>query len=416
MERYFNKEGKHYAIFEVPNTMIAEKPTQHLTAETLLAAYQTVRAYFEELCAPLQIEDYIPQPVPYVSPPKWHLAHTTWFFEQFVLGKYQPGYQVFHKDFSFLFNSYYNAVGDRVFRADRGNITRPGVDEVYAYRRYVDAAMEDLLTKIDISQELLDTITLGLHHEQQHQELFLTDFKYILGNNPTFPVYREDFSLTEQKNESEGWLEIGEGIYEIGFEGEGFHYDNEEGRHKVYLHDFTINKALVTNGEFIEFIKDGGYQRADLWLDEGWSWINENEGKAPLYWHEVKGEWKYYTYNGFKAVDPNAMLSHINFYEAWAFAEWKGMRLATEFEWEVASPQLDWGKRWEWTNSAYLPYPRFAKAEGAIGEYNGKFMINQMVLRGASTATSPNHSRNTYRNFFHPHLQWQCSGIRLVKK
>lgn len=396
--------------------MTPEKPTKQFPSEKLLADYQAVRAYFEKLCEPLQIEDYVPQPVPYVSPPKWHLAHTTWFFEQFVLTVYKPDYQVFHKDFSFLFNSYYNAVGDRVFRADRGNITRPGVEEVYAYRKYVDVAMEKLLTSNMPSQELFDTITLGLHHEQQHQELFLTDFKYILGNNPIFPVYRDDFSLTEQFNESQGWLEIGEGVYEIGFEGEGFHYDNEEGRHKVYLHDFAINKALVTNGEFIEFINDGGYQRSDLWLDEGWSWVNENEVKAPLYWYEVDGQWKHYTYSGFKTVDPNAILCHISFYEAWAYAEWKGMRLPTEFEWEVASPKLDWGKRWEWTNSAYLPYPGFAKPAGAIGEYNGKFMINQMVLRGASTATSPNHSRNTYRNFFHPHLQWQCTGIRLVKR
>lgn len=396
--------------------MIIDQPTQLSTSQELLTNYQTVRRHFEMLCKPLQIEDYVPQPVPYVSPPKWHLAHTTWFFEQFVLLPFLTDYQVFHKDFSFLFNSYYNAVGDRVFRADRGNITRPGVEEIYKYRIYVDAAMEKLLTAEKLSQEVIDTVILGLNHEQQHQELFLTDFKYILGNNPLFPVYRKDFSLTEQHNTAEGWLEVGEGVYEIGFQGEGFHYDNELGRHKVYLHDFAISKAYVTNGEFMEFIRDGGYTRSELWLDEGWSWVNENGVKAPLYWHEVEGNWKLYTFNGFKAVDPDAILCHISFYEAWAFAEWKGMRLPTEFEWEVASPQLEWGKRWEWTQSAYLPYPGFAKAEGAIGEYNGKFMINQMVLRGASTATSPNHSRNTYRNFFHPHLQWQCTGIRLAKK
>jgi ergothioneine biosynthesis protein EgtB len=229
-------------------------------------------------------------------------------------------------------------------------------------------------------------------------------------------VYRDDFSLTQQFNEDSGWLEIGEGVYEVGFEGEGFHYDNEEGRHKVYLHDFEISKSLITNGEFLEFMNDGGYEKSELWLDEGWTWVNENKVRSPLYWHQVNGEWKNYTYIGFQAVNPDAILCHISFYEAWAFAEWKGMRLATEFEWEVASRQLKWGDRWEWTNSAYLPYPGFATAEGAIGAYNGKFMINQMVLRGASTATSPNHSRNTYRNFFHPHLQWQCTGIRLVKK
>lgn len=400
----------------ISNTMIVEQPTKHLSAEKLLADYQAVRAYFETLCAPLKIEDYVPQPVPYVSPPKWHLAHTTWFFEQFVLVKYQPDYQVFHKDFSFLFNSYYNALGDRVFRADRGNITRPGVEEVYAYRHYVDKAIETFLAETPLTKEIADTIILGLNHEQQHQELFLTDFKYILGHNPIFPVYKEDFSLTQQFNQETGWLEIREGVYEVGFEGEGFHYDNEEGKHKVYLHDFEISRSLITNGEFLEFMNDGGYEKAELWLDEGWTWVTENKVRSPLYWHQVDGVWKNYTYSGFQAVNPDAILCHISFYEAWAFAEWKGMRLATEFEWEVASRQLKWGDRWEWTNSAYLPYPGFATAEGAIGEYNGKFMINQMVLRGASTATSPNHSRNTYRNFFHPHLQWQCTGIRLVKK
>jgi len=395
--------------------MIVQQPTQDLTSEALLADYQAVRFYFEELCKPLTIEDYIPQPVPYVSPPKWHLAHTTWFFEQFVLVKYKADYQLFHEDFSFLFNSYYNAVGDRVFRADRGNITRPGVEEVYAYRKHVDTAMQQLLTEGSLTQELVDTITLGLHHEQQHQELFLTDFKFILGHNPIFPVYREDFSLVKQFNTEAGWLSLEEGVYEIGHQGEGFHYDNELGRHKVYLHAAEISKSLVTNGEFIAFMADGGYEKSELWLDEAWTWVNEHKVRSPLYWHKINGVWHTYTYQGLQPVDPDAILCHVSFYEAWAFAEWKGMRLPTEFEWEAAADQLSWGDRWEWTNSAYLPYPGFATAEGAIGEYNGKFMINQMVLRGASTATSPNHSRKTYRNFFHPHLQWQCTGIRLAK-
>ncbi|GAB3177982.1 ergothioneine biosynthesis protein EgtB [Telluribacter humicola] len=382
---------------------------------TLLEQYRSVRTYTEALCKPLRVEDYIPQPVEFISPPKWHLAHTTWFFEEFLLCKYQPGYQRFHPDFSYLFNSYYNHVGTRVLRTDRGNITRPGVEEVYEYRRYVDSAMQELLQPDKITDELQEVILLGLNHEQQHQELLITDLKYILGHNPIFPVYSEGYTLTERANLETGILSIEEGLYGIGYNDQGFCYDNELGRHKVYLEAFEISKALVTNGEYLEFMKDGAYERFDLWLDEGWSWVKQNNAKAPLYWHNIEGEWYYYTLSGLRKVEPDNILCHINFYEAMAFAEWKGMRLPTEFEWEVAASQFQWGTRWEWTHSAYLPYPRFSKAPGAIGEYNGKFMINQMVLRGASTATSPHHSRATYRNFFHPHLQWQCTGIRLVR-
>ncbi len=391
-----------------------EQPVLTDKSVDLYHRFASVRQYTEEQCAPLQIEDYVPQPVPFISPPKWHLAHTTWFFEEFVLKPYSEHYQVYHKDFSFLFNSYYNAVGKRIFRADRGNITRPGVSEVYAYRQYVDDAMKTLLAKAELPAEVSETVILGLHHEQQHQELLITDLKYILGHNPIFPVYREGFSLVEQKNERSDVIRIPEGVYEIGFNGEGFCYDNELGRHKVYLHEYQIAQSLVTNGEFIEFIKDGGYERSELWLDEGWSWISNQPTKGPLYWHQLEGQWHHYTLNGFKPVAEDGILCHVSLYEAAAFAEWKGKRLPTEFEWEVAADQFNWGQRWEWTNSAYLPYPGFAKVDGAIGEYNGKFMINQMVLRGASTATSPNHSRKTYRNFFHPQLQWQCSGVRLA--
>ncbi|MEL6923936.1 MAG: ergothioneine biosynthesis protein EgtB [Bacteroidota bacterium] len=382
---------------------------------SLSQQYTSVRKHSELLCAPLHIEDYIPQPVDFVSPPKWHLAHTTWFFETFVLKKYQDDYKVYHEDFSFLFNSYYNAVGDRVLRATRGNLTRPGVEAIYAYRKYVDEHMTQFISEQEVSQELQELIVLGLNHEQQHQELLITDLKYIFGHNPIWPVYRKDFSLVGQYNQHDGFVKVSEGIYEIGFEGTGFHWDNELGRHKVYLQPYEISSALVTNGEYMEFINDGGYERFELWLDEGWSWVNQNEVKAPLYWHRVGEDWKHYTLSGFKVVDPDQVLCHINFFEAAAFAEWKGMRLPTEFEWEAAADQLNWGQRWEWTNSAYLPYPDFAKAPGAIGEYNGKFMVNQMVLRGGSTATSPKHSRKTYRNFFHTHLGWQCTGIRLCK-
>ncbi|WP_247237135.1 ergothioneine biosynthesis protein EgtB [Telluribacter sp. SYSU D00476] len=395
---------------------VYEPSSDPITSQSpLLEQYRIVREYTEALCEPLRVEDYIPQPVEFISPPKWHLAHTTWFFEEFILSQYQPGYQRFHPDFSYLFNSYYNHVGTRVLRTDRGNITRPGVEEVYAYRRYVDDAMRELLRADTVADELREVLLLGLNHEQQHQELLITDLKYILGHNPIFPVYRDGYTLTEVTNREAGFVSIEEGVYGIGYNGEGFCYDNELGRHKVYLESFEISKALVTNGEYLEFMKDGAYERFDLWLDEGWAWVQQHTIKSPLYWHFIEGEWYHYTLSGLKKVDPATILCHISYYEAAAFAEWKGMRLPTEFEWEVASPQLDWGTRWEWTHSAYLPYPRFSKAPGAIGEYNGKFMINQMVLRGASTATSPGHSRPTYRNFFHPHLQWQCTGIRLVR-
>lgn len=379
--------------------------------------FASVRARTTDICEPLQPEDMVPQPVEFVSPPKWHMAHTTWFFEEFVLKSHLPGYQCFHEDFSYLFNSYYNTVGKRVLRADRGNLSRPGVDEVYEYRRYVDQAMLDLLSRSESEAVVHELVELGLNHEQQHQELLLTDLKYILGHNPVFPVYREGFSLVSQKGADGnlGSVVIEEGVYEVGFSGDGFHYDNERGRHKVYLHACELSQSLVTSGEYLEFIEDGGYQNHNLWLDDGWAWVKQNQIQAPLYWHRVDGEWWQYQLSGFAAVDPSTWVSHVSYYEAWAFAQWKGMRLPTESEWEVASDRFSWGQRWEWTESAYLPYPGFTKAEGAIGEYNGKFMINTMVLRGASSATSPNHSRKTYRNFFHPSMQWQCTGIRLAR-
>ncbi|WAC14494.1 ergothioneine biosynthesis protein EgtB [Dyadobacter pollutisoli] len=377
-------------------------------------AYNSVRKYSEHICAPLETEDYVPQPVPFVSPPKWHLAHSTWFFETFILKNLIENYQVFDPDFNYLFNSYYNNVGERTLRTDRGNVTRPTTKAVYAYRQHVDACMNDLLES-ELDDAALSLIELGLHHEQQHQELLVTDIKYILGHNPLFPVYKSDHNLVDGTNTETGFVKIPEGVYDIGFAGEGFCFDNELGRHKVYLHDFEISKSLVINKEYIEFMNSGGYQNFNLWLDEGWSWVNANTVQSPMYWHKINGEWHYYTLAGLQKVNPKAILSHISFFEASAFAQWKGMRLPTEAEWEIASVNLDWGARWEWTNSAYLPYPGFSKAEGAVGEYNGKFMINQMVLRGASVATSPEHSRRTYRNFFHTHERWQYTGIRLVK-
>ena len=381
---------------------------------SLLEQYQHTRQKTEAICAPLTVEDYIPQSVVFASPPKWHIAHTTWFFEEMILKKHYVDYHEFDANFGFLFNSYYNSIGKRTIRADRGNITRPGVAKVYEYRAYVDKHMKTLLGK-NINEEVISLTILGINHEQQHQELLMTDLKYSLGHNPIFPVYQTDSNLVNDINAENGFVHIDEGVYSIGHKGKGYHFDNELGQHKVFLHAFEIGKGLVTNGEFIEFMEAGGYSNFQFWLDEGWSWVNLNDISAPLYWYKMDGTWYNYTLAGLKPVNKNAILSHISYYEANAFAAWKGMRLPTEFEWEIASDQLKWGKRWEWTNSAYLPYPSFKIDKGAVGEYNGKFMVNQMVLRGASVATYPGHSRPTYRNFFHPELQWQFSGIRLAK-
>jgi ergothioneine biosynthesis protein EgtB len=377
--------------------------------------YEKVRQRSEELCKPLKTEDYVVQPVVDVSPPKWHLGHTTWFFETFILEPNLRHYKVYDPDYNYVFNSYYETVGARVIRTDRGNMSRPTVEEIYKYRAYVDKAMASLFTK-KISHELEETIILGLNHEEQHQELLLTDIKYILGHNPLFPAYSSNvIDNKEGKASKNDLISVPEGVYEIGHTGNDFCFDNELGRHKVYLQQFEIAKQLVTNREYLEFMKDGGYDNHNLWHSEGLDWVRNNQVTAPMYWYFIDGEWQNYTLAGLEPVDMKDTLCHISFYEAAAFAEWKGMRLATEFEWETASEKLNWGKRWEWTNSAYLPYPGYKKAEGAIGEYNGKFMVNQMVLRGASEVTPPGHSRNTYRSFFHPHLRWQYTGIRLAK-
>ena len=380
---------------------------------TIKEQYQYTRSRFLEICKPLKTEDYSVQPAVFVSPPKWHLAHSTWFFEQFVLSKFVENYQVFNEDFAYLFNSYYNHAGKRVLRPNRGLMTRPSVDEVYKYRNFVDLKMLAFLDN-NPSQNALKVIELGINHEQQHQELFYYDITYILGNQPTFPTIDNKIELNTLSSQSD-FIKIPEGLYEIGYNGNGFCYDNELGNHKVFLQDFEISNQLVSNGNYIDFIEAGGYQDFNLWHAEGWDFIQENNIMAPLYWHKVNETWFQYTLNGFVPVDKNKPVTHISFYEAFAFAEWKQMRLPTEFEWEVASKKIDFGQLWEWTNSSYLPYPNFSKAPGALGEYNGKFMINQMVLRGASVATVKNHSRNTYRNFFHPDMRWQFSGIRLVK-
>ena len=375
--------------------------------------FKETRTRFVEICKPLQTEDFSVQPADFVSPPKWHLAHSTWFFEQFVLVAFKENYKIYDDDFAFLFNSYYNNAGNRVLRPNRGLMTRPTVEEVYNYRKYIDKHVLELLDET-ISDDVKSTIELGLQHEQQHQELFFYDIKYILGNQPTFPKFKTNLELKEVEQASK-FIKIEEGIYNIGFQGNGFCFDSELGNHKVYLNAFVISNQLVTNHEYLEFIEAGGYENFNLWHAEGWDFIQNEAIKAPLYWYKTQDKWHHYTFDGFVEVNPKLPVQNISFYEAWAFAEWKGMRLPTEFEWEAASSQLDYGQLWEWTNSAFLPYPNFKKPEGALGEYNGKFMVNQMVLRGASIATPKNHSRNTYRNFFHPHMRWMFSGIRLAK-
>ncbi len=377
--------------------------------------YARVRAATEGLCEPLGTEDYIPQPVVDVSPPKWNIAHTTWFFEEMILKKYAAGYKVFDEDFGFLFNSYYNTIGPRTQRDQRGSISRPTVKQVFAYRKYVDEAMSELLAD-EVPDEAAELVTLGVHHEQQHQELLLTDLKYTFSLNPLFPAYRQGYSPEEMADVGdEGFIDVEGGIREIGHRGDGFCFDNELQRHWVYLEDFSISSRLVTNADFLEFIDDGGYADFRLWHSEGWDWVQGDQVVSPLYWHKRGDGWHHFTFGGLRPLPSDAPVCHVSFYEASAFAEWSGGRLPTEFEWEVANERFSWGKRWEWTNSAYLPYPGFSKAAGAVGEYNGKFMINQMVLRGASAITPPGHSRSTYRNFFHPHLRWQLTGIRLAK-
>ncbi|WP_159023706.1 ergothioneine biosynthesis protein EgtB [Formosa sp. L2A11] len=380
----------------------------------LSSKYKAIRDQTVMFCNHLDIEDYAIQVVQFASPPKWHLAHTTWFFETFILKNYVTDYTDFNSDFNFLFNSYYNNAGDRVLQSNRGNMSRPSTNKILEYRRHVDESMIDFLDNLT-DKKIIDIVVLGLNHEQQHQELLITDVKYMFGHNPIFPVFNSKYNLVKDANKTSGSFKIDAGLYTVGYQENDFCYDNELGVHKVYLNAFEIENKLVTNGEYLEFMESGGYSDFNLWLDDGWSWVNENVINSPLYWHKIDNEWHYYTLGGLQKVDKNAILIHINFYEANAFAEWKGMRLPTEFEWEIAASKFDWGKRWEWTNSAYLPYPNFVKENGALGEYNGKFMSNKMVLRGASAATSTNHSRPTYRNFFNPSERWQFTGIRLVK-
>jgi ergothioneine biosynthesis protein EgtB len=389
-------------------------PRQHWTN-----AYLAVRAETERRAAPLSAEDQTIQSMPDASPAKWHRAHTTCFFEQFLLKPHAPGYAEFDPRLAVLFNSYYVAAGPRHPRPERGLLTRPTIEDVTAYRAHVDAAVTALLRGAD--DKLLATIApiaeIGLHHEQQHQELLWTDILHAFAQNPTDPVYDAAWQPPAAKSGG-GYAGLPAGIRTIGHDGDGFCFDNEQPMHETLLRQGRIARHLVTNGEWLEFMADGGYTTPSLWLSDGWATVEAQGWDAPGYWSNVEGTWSSLTLGGVRPVDPKAPVLHVCYYEADAFARWKGQDLPTEFEWEAAARANlltdAFGVAWQWTRSAYLAYPGYRAAEGALGEYNGKFMVNQMVLRGSSLATPDGHARASYRNFFHPPARWQFSGVRLV--
>lgn len=454
-------------------TLAAPEASVSLDLATRFAA---VRAQTEHLCEPLATEDYVVQAMDDVSPTKWHLAHTTWFWETFVLAEYAEGYQLHDERYPFLFNSYYVQAGERHCRAQRGYLSRPTVEQVYAYRHAVTESMQAFLSDFDERQrpDVADVIEIGLHHEQQHQELMLTDLKYVFSVNPLRPVYRPRPLVAAPDPGPLAWVEGVSGVTEVGFGGspeaessrERFHFDNEGPRHRVFLEPYALADRLVTAGEMMQFVEDGGYRRPELWLVEGWGKAQEEGWTCPFYWEPPgvnSDAWDHFTLAGMQPIDPHEPITHVSFYEADAFARWadlsgfaSGARLASEAEWEAAArtlwdgttadgtapgayvdagrlhpasapeasgdgapapPHLRqmYGECWQWTESAYRPYPGYRAAPGALGEYNGKFMANQMVLRGGSVATPQSHIRPTYRNFFHPPATWQFTGIRLAK-
>jgi ergothioneine biosynthesis protein EgtB len=384
-------------------------------------AFRAVRAETERRAAPLSAEDQVVQSMPDASPIKWHRAHTTWFFEQFLLKPHAENYRVFDERFSYLFNSYYVAAGPRHARPERGLITRPNADEVAAYRAHVDRAVEALIREADAATlaQISPIVEIGLNHEQQHQELIWTDILHAFAQNPTNPAYDPGWRPPAPRRTSNNeFVDLAAGIYEVGHASDTFCFDNERPVHQVLLRDVAIARQLTTNGEWLDFMADGGYTTPSLWLSDGWATVEAQGCGAPGYWREIDGQWHALTLGGLKPVDPAAAVCHVSYYEADAFARWAGKHLPSEFEWEVAAragvlADAD-GVVWQWTHSAYSPYPGYRAAEGALGEYNGKFMVNQMVLRGASLATPEGHSRVSYRNFFHPPARWQFSGVRLV--
>lgn len=410
--------------------------------QLLIEKYKSVRNFFKVLCDPLETEDYVIQSMPDVSPTRWHLAHTSWFFEAFVLQKAIKHYKSLHPQYNFLFNSYYVQIGERFTRAKRGLLSRPTVQEVYEYRDYVDDKVIEFISNSTEDQfsEYGPVIEIGINHEQQHQELMLTDIKHVFSMNPLHPVYSDNYTPIVDGIPQMSFRKFDEGLYEIGHPGDDFGYDNEFPRHKVYLESFALADRLITNREFMDFMDEGGYKKSELWLSDGFSRAEQNNWQAPMYWEKREGEWWNFRLNGFHKVDLNEPVCHISYYEADAFARWAGYRLPTEEEWETAAgniplsgnfvendnfhpiPLLEstrlnqmYGDVWEWTMSPYVPYPGYKTLPGALGEYNGKFMSNQMVLRGGSCATSLSHIRKYYRNFFYPESRWQFMGLRVAK-
>lgn len=411
--------------------MVAENPaalqlSQSAPAIDLKETVMATRKYSERLAEPLTDEDKVVQAMDDASPTKWHLAHTTWFFEAFVLEPNLPGYVRSSNEFHYCFNSYYENAGPRHPRPKRGLLTRPSCSQVMDYRNHVDEALEQLFEYLGtrMPSELFGLLELGINHEQQHQELILTDILSVFAQNPLRPAYKEDYFKSRGQPSGGGkrrWIGHPGGIRQIGTDGPNFHYDNEGPSHPVLLRPFQLASDLVTNGEWLAFMSDGGYETATLWLSDGWAKVQLSGWSAPGYWERIDGEWRQMTLAGLTEIDPNAPVSNVSYYEADAFARWCGKRLPTEFEWEVALSGFQdkflsaFGELWQWTSSAYSAYPGYKPVEGAIGEYNGKFMCSQYVLRGASHATSPGHSRLTYRNFFYPDARWQFTGLRLAE-
>ena len=446
------------ASTEAATEIIAAKRSDSYSSTTrverLLARFHQIRNFTNVLCLGLEPEDYVVQSMPDVSPTKWHLAHTTWFFETFILKKFLPGYRAEVPEYAYLFNSYYNAAGDMHRRDLRGLISRPTVKEAQRYRASIDSHIDALLS--DIDEKLLDQVepilVLGIHHEQQHQELLTTDIKHVFAQNPLYPVFRKPkISAESSAIPPQRFIEFEQATVAIGHDGRGFAYDNEGPRHQALVPAFSIGSRPVTNGEYIAFIEDNGYTRSEFWLSLGWMTVNEQRWQAPLYWTKHDGAWWNFTLSGFRPVNKSEPVTHVSYFEADAYANWAGVRLPTEFEWERAASECTiegnfaeseifhprsvavasavsadrpaqnqhlhqiFGDVWEWTRSAYSPYPGYRVAPGALGEYNGKFMCNQYVLRGGSCATSRSHIRRTYRNFFQPEKRWQFTGIRLAR-
>jgi ergothioneine biosynthesis protein EgtB len=404
-------------------------------SSTRTDAFLRVRAVTDLLASRLSAEDQTAQSMPDASPTKWHRAHTSWFFEEFVLNTL-PAYRVFDPTYRYLFNSYYETVGARHPRPHRGLVTRPGIDEIARYRDHVEQAVARALEDGDLDARGVDLVELGCHHEQQHQELLLMDIKHLFAQNRFDPVYVERMPEPDQPAPALTWRSVDGGLYEVGHDGAGFAFDNEGPCHRVHLEPFEIAERAVTNADWLEFIDDAGYQRADLWLSDGWGRVQAEGWEAPQYWRADGSGWTTFTLSGRRAVRPGEPVCHVSFYEADAFARWAGARLPTEQEWEVAARGVDdrrgqlldpgrchpgtagtamIGDVWEWTASAYLPYPGFRPAAGAVGEYNGKFMCDQHVLRGASAVTPAGHERATYRNFFPASARWAFSGLRLAR-